>query len=63
VVEARRLVVREEGRRQQGLGISDGSAKTGSIKTGGKINDGGSPAMRTRKKLFQVSTEAGKRKR
>ena len=78
VVEARRLVVRKEGR----SGISDGSVKTGSIKTGekttagisggsrdaktgskrgGKIID--SPSMRTRKRLFEVLTEAGKRKR
>ena len=26
---------------------------------GGKISDGGSPAMHTRRKLFEVSTEAG----
>ena len=35
-----------------------GIAKTGS-KRGGKISDGGSPAMHTRKRLYQALTEAG----
>ena len=35
-----------------------GIAKTGS-KRGGKISDGGSPAMHTRKRLYEASTEAG----